>query len=57
MPGDIDLEGSVGLAVEHLLITGQVHQPVIVGEDRSGPGFDDGDAAGSHTRPPFHLEN
>ena len=36
MPGDVDLEGGFDIFGQMILIIGQVHQPIVIGED--GPG-------------------
>ncbi len=48
VPGDVDLEPGVGALVDHLLVVGEVHHPVVVLEDRGRAGADDGDFGTRH---------
>jgi len=47
VPGDVDLQGGVGVFGDRVLVAGQVHQPVIVFENRSRTRTNDGNF-GSH---------
>ena len=48
MPGDVDLESRFHLGIDHLPVAGQVHQLVVVRQNRPRGGLEDGDAAAAH---------
>ena len=51
VPRNVDLEGGVHVFGNDILVPGQVHQLVIVLEDRFGPGPQNGHDRLAHTRP------
>jgi hypothetical protein len=50
VPGDVDLEGGIGVFGHHRLVVGEVHETVVVLEYGPGRGANNGDFAVAHAR-------
>ena len=49
MPGDVDLERRLHVLGQHVLIAREVHQPVVIAEDRARRGAKDGNLTLAHS--------